>query len=63
VSSSVKTNGEPKEHFIFAKSVKQGCSLAPYLFILATDALGHMLDDPKHEIEELHLPKGGCIWD
>jgi hypothetical protein len=25
------------------------------------DVLGHMLDDPKHEIEGLHLPKGGCI--
>jgi hypothetical protein len=37
--------------------------LAPYLFILAMDVLGHMLDDPKHEIERLHLPKGGCIWD
>ncbi len=34
-----------------------------YLFILATDVLGHMLDDPKHEIEGLHLPKGGCVRD
>jgi hypothetical protein len=33
------------------------------MFILATDVLGHMLDDPKHEIEGLHLPKGGCIQD
>ncbi len=23
----------------------------------------HMLDDPKHEIEGLHLPKGGCVED
>ncbi len=22
-----------------------------------------MLDDPKHEIEGLHLPKGGCVRD
>jgi hypothetical protein len=22
-----------------------------------------MLDDPKHEIEGLHLPKGGCVQD
>ncbi len=22
-----------------------------------------MLDNPKHEIKGLHLPKGGCIWD
>jgi hypothetical protein len=29
----------------------------------STDVLGHMLDDPKHEIEGMHLPKGGCIRD
>ncbi len=33
----------------------------PYLFILAMDVLGHMLDDPKHEIDRLHLPKKGCV--
>jgi hypothetical protein len=27
------------------------------------DVLGHMLDDPKHEIEGLHLPKGECVRD
>ncbi len=37
--------------------------MVPYLFILAMDVLGHMLDDPKHEIQGLHLPKGGCVWD
>jgi hypothetical protein len=37
--------------------------LAPYLFILATDVLGDMLDHPKHEIEGLHLPKRGCVQD
>jgi hypothetical protein len=58
-SSSVKVNGEPRENFRLARSVNQGCLLAPYLFILATDVLGHMLDNPKHEIEGLHLLKGG----
>jgi hypothetical protein len=62
-SSSVKANREPGEDFKLAKSVKQGCPLAPYLFILAMDVMGHMLDDPKHEIKGLHLPKGGCIRD
>jgi hypothetical protein len=33
------------------------------MFILAMDVLGHMLDGPKHEIEGLHLPKGGCVRD
>lgn len=27
------------------------------------DVLGHMLDDPKHEIEGMQLPKGGCVRD
>jgi hypothetical protein len=62
-SSSVKVNGELRKDFRLARSVRQGYTLAPYLFILATDVLGHMLNDPKHEIEGLHLPKGGCVWD
>ncbi len=63
VSSSVKVNGELGEDFKLTKSVRQGCPLAPYMFILVMDVLGHMLDDPKHEIEGLHLPKGGCVRD
>ncbi len=62
-SSLVKVNGEPRENFRLARSVRQGCPLAPYLFILAMDVLGHMLDDPKHEIKGPHLPKGRCVWD
>ncbi len=58
VSSSIEENREPREDFKLVRSVRQGCPLAPYLFILAMDVLGHMLDDPKHEIEGLHLPKG-----
>jgi hypothetical protein len=41
----------------------QGCPLAPYLFILATDVLGYMLADPKHGVEGLSLPRGGLIRD
>ncbi len=37
--------------------------MAPYLFILATDVLGHMLDDPKHGVVGLSLPRGGSIKD
>jgi hypothetical protein len=58
VSSSVKVNGEPREDFRLVRSVRQGCPLAPYLFILVMDVLGHMLDDPKHEIDRCISPKG-----
>jgi hypothetical protein len=61
MSSLVKVNGELGEDFRLARSVKQGCPLAPYLFILTTDVLGHMLDDPKHEIKGMDLPKGVCV--
>ncbi len=38
--------------------------MAPYLFILAMDVLGHMLDDDtKYKVEGLTLPKGRCIQD
>ncbi len=63
MSSLVKVNGELGEDFRLARSIKQGCPLAPYLFILAMDVLGHMFDDPKHEIDGMHLPKRGCVRD
>jgi hypothetical protein len=33
------------------------------MFILAMDVLGHMLEDPKHEMEGLLLLKRGCVQD
>jgi hypothetical protein len=62
-SSAIKVNGVVGPTFQLARSVKQGCPLAPYLFIIATDILGYMLADPRHEIEGLTLPKGGRIRD
>jgi mannosylglycoprotein endo-beta-mannosidase len=62
-SSAVKLNGETGLDFKLARSVRQGCPLAPYLFILATNVLGYMLADPKNEVEGLSLPRGGLIRD
>ncbi len=56
-------NGESGPDFHLARSVRQGCPLAPYLFILATDVLGHMLVNPRNEVVGLSLPRGGLIRD
>jgi hypothetical protein len=62
-SLAIRINGEAGPVFQLARSVRQGCPLAPYLFIIATDVLGHMLEDPKYAIEGLTLPRGGRIRD
>jgi len=62
-TSAIKVNGVAGPDFQLARSVRQGCPLAPYLFILAIDVLGYMLADPKHGVEGLSLPKGGLIKD
>jgi hypothetical protein len=62
-TSAVKLNGESRPDFKLARSIRPGCPLAPYLFILATDVLGYMLVDPKNEVEGLSLPRGGLIRD
>ncbi len=62
-SSAIKVNGAAGPDFQLARSVKQGCPLAPYLFILAIDVLGYMMVDPKHGVEGLSLPRGGLIRD
>jgi hypothetical protein len=63
VTSTIKINGLPGPDFKLQWSVRQGCPLAPYLFILATDVLGHMLGNPRYGIEGLSLPRGGLIRD
>jgi hypothetical protein len=62
-TSAIKVNGVAGPDFQLAISVRQGCPLAPYLFILAINVLGYMLADPKHGVEGLSLPKGGMIRD
>jgi hypothetical protein len=62
-SSAIKLNGVEGSTFPLARSVRQGCPLSPYLFILVTDVLGHMLDDRRFGVEGLTFPGGGKITD
>jgi hypothetical protein len=62
-SSAINLNGVEGSTFPLGKLVRQGCPLSPYLFILATDVLGHMLDDHRFGIKGLALPRGGKITD
>lgn len=57
-SARVLLNEYPVEQFSLQRSVRQGCPLAPYLYLLAGDVLGHMLDDPNKLLKGLTLPDG-----
>ncbi len=62
-TSVIRINGEAGLVFQLAQSIHQGCPLAPYIFILTTDVLGHMLEDPRYDVEGLNLPRGGRLRD
>jgi hypothetical protein len=62
-TSAIELNRVEGSRFPLARSVRQGCPLSPYLFILATDVLGHMLDDLTFGVKGLALPGGGKVTD
>ena len=62
-SAAVKVNGEVGDFFDIKRSVRQGCPLAPYLFILVADVLGYMLQEESRNIKGLKLPGGRVVRD
>ena len=52
-SASINLNGEISKTFSLQRSVRQGCPLAPYLFLLTVDVLGQMLQHPGCGVQGL----------
>lgn len=59
--TSVLVNGIPTPEFDLERGVRQGCPMAPYLFLFAQDTLGYMLSDPVYAIEGLQLPDSSVL--
>ena len=55
-SATILVNGEQTKNFKLQRSVRQGCPLAPYLFLLTVDVLGQMLQHPEYQVQGLRLP-------
>lgn len=60
-SAAVIVNGEQSQTFQLQRSVRQGCPLAPYLFLLTVDVLGQMLQHPECGVQGLRLPDNTSI--
>lgn len=55
-SGAIIVNGEQTKTFKLQRSVRQGCPLAPYLFLLTVDVLGQMLQHLDCGVKGLKLP-------
>ena len=60
-SAAVVVNGVQSKTFRLQRSVRQGCPLAPYLFLLTVDVLGQMLQHPNCGVQGLQLPDNSTI--
>ena len=60
-AAAVIVNGEQSKTFKLQRSVRQGCPLAPYLFLLTVDVLGQMLQHSAHGVKGLQLPDKSSI--
>ena len=59
--ATIIVNGEQSQAFKLQRSVRQGCPLAPYLFLLTVDVLGQMLQHPECQVKGLRLPDNSYI--
>ena len=59
-TATVNLNGNPGETFNIERGVRQGCPLAPYLFLIVGEALTHMIKKAVTEgrIRGVFLPGG-----
>jgi len=62
-TSAVLVNGEVGERFDITRSVRHGCPLAPFLFIVVMDACRFMLNDSKYGVKGFRLPNGKRVLD
>lgn len=60
-TASVIVNGKQSKPFRLQRSVRQGCPLEPYLFLLTVDVLGQMLQHPDNGVKGLQLPDNSFI--
>ena len=60
-AAAIIVNGEQTRTFKLQRSVRQGCPLAPYLFLLTVDVLGQMLQHPESGVKGLRLPDKSTI--
>lgn len=62
-NTSILVNGKKCPKFQLGRSDRQGCPLAPYLFLFTSDVLSYMINDPSYGIKGLILPNGDTVRD